>query len=111
MKEEASSPASFSFFSPAVPPSRQGCQKGRRDASAPRRFGCVLSRRGWSTIRRPGASPRRYLEGDLMKKLDKQVKKLVLVKETVRDLETSALAKILGGMEESNAYTCYTSTC
>jgi hypothetical protein len=43
--------------------------------------------------------------------MKKQVKKLTLVKETVRDLEKSALDKILGGAEESNAYTCYTSTC
>jgi len=46
-----------------------------------------------------------------MKKQIKKVKKLVLVKETVRDLETSVLTQALGGMEESNAYTCYTSTC
>jgi len=39
------------------------------------------------------------------------VKKLVLAKETVRDLDTTTLKQALGGAEESNAYTCYTSTC
>jgi hypothetical protein len=43
--------------------------------------------------------------------MKKQTVKLALAKETVRKLDGSILEQALGGMDESNAYTCYTSTC
>ena len=43
-----------------------------------------------------------------MKKL---VKKLELAKETLRKLETPTLEKVVGGLVESDMYTCYSGTC
>jgi hypothetical protein len=50
----------------------------------------------------PGAGPRHPL-GDLMKK---QVKKLVLAKETVRDLESKDLEVVAGGGFNTEWLTC-----